>query len=70
MLWAPIPLAVGWAAWIVRIQKVFDIKPVDWLKAFELIIARVALWVSSSKVGRNLTMYIIIFRMISVVSVE
>ncbi|GFZ09917.1 hypothetical protein Acr_21g0005160 [Actinidia rufa] len=36
------PLAVGWAAWNVRIQKVFDNKPVDWLEATELIIARVA----------------------------
>ena len=70
MLWAPIPLAVGWAAWIVRIQKVFDNKPVDWLEATELIIACVAFWVSSSKDGRDLTMDDIIFRMISVVSVE
>ncbi|GFZ13560.1 hypothetical protein Acr_23g0019450 [Actinidia rufa] len=36
------PLAVGWAAWNVKNQEVFDNKPVDWLEATELIIAHVA----------------------------
>ncbi|GFY82595.1 hypothetical protein Acr_02g0008350 [Actinidia rufa] len=66
----PILLAVVWAVWNVRNQKVFDNKLVDWLEAIELIIAHVAFWVSSSKDGRDLTMDDIIFRIISVASAE
>ena len=70
MLWDPIPLAVVWSVWNVRNQKVFENKAVVWPEVTELIIARIAFWVSSSKDGRDLTMDDIIFRLSSVVSSE
>ena len=56
-------MAVMWSIWNARNQKIFDNKPVIWLEIIDLIIARVAFWVSSSKDGRDLSMDDIIFRM-------
>ena len=68
VLWAPIPLAVVWSIWNARNLKVFENKPVDWNEVADIIMARVAFWVSSSKKGRGLKMDDIIFRWSSVVS--
>ena len=70
MIWASIPLAVVWSIWNFRNQKVFESKSVDWLEATDPIIALVAFWVSTSKVGRGLSMDDIRFRLSSVVSAE
>ncbi|GFS37612.1 hypothetical protein Acr_00g0053050 [Actinidia rufa] len=68
VIWTPIPLAVMWSIWNARNQKIFDNKPVNWLEIVDLIIARIAFWVSSSKDGRDLSMDDIIYRMNSVIS--
>ncbi|XP_057484663.1 uncharacterized protein LOC130771052 [Actinidia eriantha] len=70
VLWPPIPLAVIWSIWNVRNQKFFESKSVNWFEVTELVIARVAFWVSSSKEGRDLTMNDIIFRLSSILSSE
>ena len=68
VIWTPIPLAVMWSIWNARNQKKIDNKPVNWLEIVDLIIARIAFWVSSSKDDRDLSMDDIIYRMNSVIS--
>ncbi|GFZ18817.1 hypothetical protein Acr_27g0005560 [Actinidia rufa] len=51
VIWTPIPLTMMWSIYNARNQKVLDNKLVNWLETIDLIIARVAFWVSSSKDG-------------------
>ncbi|GFY80587.1 hypothetical protein Acr_01g0003960 [Actinidia rufa] len=62
VLCAPIPLAMVWSIWNVRNQKDFESKSMNWVEVTELVMARVAFWVPSSKEGKDLTMNDIIFR--------
>ena len=68
MLWASIPLAVVWTIWNARNKKVFENKPVDWVEVKDLIVARVAFWVSISKAGRDVSMDDIILRLNSIIN--
>ena len=68
VLWAPIPLAVVWTIWNARNKKVFENKPVDWAEVNELIVARVAFWVSTSQAGSDFSIDDIRFRLNSVIN--
>ncbi|GFS31541.1 hypothetical protein Acr_00g0017960 [Actinidia rufa] len=70
VIWAPIPLAVLWSIWNAKNKKIFDNKPVNWVETTDLIMARIAFWVSSSKDGRDLSMDDIIFKMNAVITTD
>ena len=61
---------LGLSDWNARNQKIFDNKPVNWVETTDLIMARIAFWVSSNKDGRDMLMDDIIFKMNAVITAD